>query len=119
METINGNIIKGWESDCKFLPIRGGGNRGFVEDKDRLFTYSSCEAWANFPNLMNKTNKIEEKTTKTGNFKRSHNNLETLGNGNGNEKKYKTAHQHNQHVKEDDFEYEAEGDVDDDDDYEL
>lgn len=114
-ETINGNIIKGWESDGKFLPVRGGGNRGFVEDKDRLFTYSSCEAWANFPNLLNKTQKAEEKATKTGNFKRNSSNFDIVGNIGAVEKKYKSTDVD----KEDYSDFETEVDVDDDDDYEI
>ena len=62
LETPHGNVIKGWEIDGKMLPNRGN---KLVEDKDRLFTYSSVNAWANFPLLKEKRKiKVENKQRK-------------------------------------------------------
>lgn len=42
-ETQLGNIIKGWEIDGRPPLVRA---RGQCEDKERLFSYSSYETWA-------------------------------------------------------------------------
>jgi len=61
VETLHGNIIKGWEADGKLLPKVNK----VVEDKDRLFTYSSVNAWASYPVFKEKRQlKVENKQRK-------------------------------------------------------
>jgi hypothetical protein len=61
VETLHGNIIKGWEADGKLLPRVNK----VVEDKDRMFTYSSVNAWASYPVFKEKRQmKVENKQRK-------------------------------------------------------
>lgn len=61
VETLHGNVIKGWEADGKLLPRVNK----IVEDKDRLFTYSSVNAWASYPVFKEKRQlKVENKQRK-------------------------------------------------------